>query len=215
MTRRVVLWRHGRTEWNAEGRFQGQTDVPLDSLGMSQAAAAAMQLAQLPPTKIVSSDLSRARVTAGELASRTGLEVSLDARLRETYAAAWQGLDRDVLLATFGDELAAWASGSDLRPGGGERRSEVAARMVAAIDDALSDVPNDGTLVVATHGGSARAAVGAMLGLPAEHWSILGVLTNCAWSVLTERVDVAGSVSWRLEEYNARSLPETAFADDR
>lgn len=215
MTRRVVLWRHGRTEWNAEGRFQGQTDVPLDAFGVSQASAAATQLAQLPPTKIVSSDLARARVTAGELASRTGLDVSLDARLRETYAGAWQGLDRDVLLARFGDELAAWASGSDLRPGGGERRSEVAGRMLAAIDDALVDVPMDGTLVVATHGGSARAAVGSLLGLPAEHWSILGVLTNCAWSVLTERIDAAGVVSWRLEEYNARSLPETAFADDR
>ncbi len=215
MTRRVVLWRHGRTEWNAEGRFQGQTDVPLDSIGVSQAGAAAAQLAQLPPTKIVSSDLARARVTAGELARRSGLEVGVDTRLRETYAGKWQGLARDVLLAEFAHELAAWAAGSNLRPGGGERRSEVAARMVEAIDEALLDVPERGTLVVATHGGAARAAVGAMLGLPVEHWSILGVLTNCAWSVLTERIDGAGSATWRLEEYNARSLPETAFADDR
>ncbi|MCB0916550.1 MAG: histidine phosphatase family protein [Actinobacteria bacterium] len=215
MTRRVVLWRHGQTAWNAEGRFQGQIDVPLDTVGRSQAAAAAAQLAQLPPTRIISSDLSRALVTAGELATLAGLEVTVDERLRETNAGEWQGLARDELMANFGAELMAWAAGSDLKPGGGERRSEVAARMVAAITDGLVELPSGGTLVVATHGGAARAAVGDLLGLPVEHWSILGVLTNCAWSVLTERVGPTGEVSWRLEEYNARSLPQTAFADDR
>lgn len=87
--------------------------------------------------------------------------------------------------------------------------------MVAAIDDAMAAIPPDGTLVAVTHGGAARAAVGQLLGLPMDHWAILGVLTNCAWSVLSERVDPEGAVSWRLEEYNARSLPETAFSDDR
>lgn len=210
-----MLWRHGRTEWNAAGRFQGQLDVPLNPTGESQARAAAAQLAQLPPTAIVSSDLQRARFTAEALASLAGLPVAIDERLRETYAGGWQGLSREDLLARYSDELAAWAGGSDLRPGGGERRSEVAVRMVAAIEDALAVIPADGTLVVVTHGGAARAAVGQLLGLPTEHWSILGVLTNCAWSVLTERVAADGQVTWRLEEYNARSLPETAFGDDR
>lgn len=210
-----MLWRHGRTEWNAAGRFQGQLDVPLNPTGESQARAAAAQLAQLPPTAIVSSDLQRARFTAEALAALAGLPVAIDERLRETYAGGWQGLSREDLLARYSDELAAWAGGSDLRPGGGERRSEVAVRMVAAIEDALAVIPADGTLVVVTHGGAARAAVGQLLGLPTEHWSILGVLTNCAWSVLTERVGDDGQVTWRLEEYNARSLPETAFGDDR
>ncbi|MDQ1247314.1 MAG: glucosyl-3-phosphoglycerate phosphatase [Actinomycetota bacterium] len=215
MNRRLVLWRHGRTQWNLDHRFQGQLDVPLDEAGLAQAAAAAKQLAQLPPTAIISSDLGRAQVTAGHLAALTGLPVMLDERLRETYAGGWQGLERDELVAKYSDELALWAGGSDLRPGGGERRSEVAARMVAAIDEALADIPDGGTLVVATHGGAARAAVGELLRLPVEHWSILGVLTNCAWSVLSERPDAAGTIGWRLEEYNARSLPETAFGDDR
>jgi probable phosphoglycerate mutase len=215
VNRRLVLWRHGRTRWNLEHRFQGQLDVPLDDLGLAQAAAAARQLAQLPPSAIVSSDLSRAQVTAGHLAELTQLPVRVDERLRETFAGHWQGLSREELLAQHGEELAQWAGGSDLRPGGGERRSEVAARMVAAIDAALAAVPAGGTLVVATHGGAARAAVGCLLGLPAEHWAILGVLTNCAWSVLSERTDAVGTVTWRLEEYNARSLPEMAFADDR
>lgn len=221
MTRRLVLWRHGRTAWNAERRFQGQVDIPLDGDGVRQAAVAARHLAVLPPDKIVSSDLERARVTAEALAAPTGLEIQFDERLRETYAGEWQGLSREELLASHGADLARWAAGSDLQPGGGERRTQVAERMVAAIDDALVDVPDGGTLVVATHGGAARAAVGALLELPVANWAILGVLTNCAWTVLSERagaeVDDEGRplARWRLEEYNARSLPETAFGDDR
>ena len=218
--RRLVLWRHGRTTWNLERRFQGQSDVELDETGRSQARAAAKQLALLPPDRIVSSDLQRARVTAQALADLVGLPVDEDPRLRETYAGSWQGLDRDQLQRDHAQELAAWAAGSDLRPGGGERRTEVAARMVDGIEDALAPLPEGGTLVVVTHGGAARAAVGQLLGLPPEHWAILGVLTNCAWTVLQERFDPdlgpdGDSVRWRLEEYNARSLPETAFADDR
>ena len=78
MTRRLVLWRHGRTAWNADRRFQGQEDVPLDEQGVRQAAEAARHLAVLPPDRIVSSDLGRARVTAGALAAITGLDVHLD-----------------------------------------------------------------------------------------------------------------------------------------
>lgn len=214
MSRRLVLWRHGRTEWNATRRFQGQIDVALDDIGRAQARQAAAQLAQLPPTAIVASDLSRAQDTAAALSGLTGLPVGTDERLRETDAGSWQGLGREELVAAHGEELAAWAAGSDLRPGGGERRSEVAARMVAAIDDALLTLGDGGTLVVVTHGGAARAAVGSLLDLPVAHWAILGVLTNCAWTVLSEQPAGSG-MRWRLEEYNARSLPQTAFGDDR
>ena len=131
-------------------------------------------LATLKPSKIVSSDLQRARQTAQALADQTGLAIHIDSELRETFAGQWEGLGREELQAEFGDELAAWAAGSNLAPGGGERRSEVAARMSAAIDRALADVPPAGVLVVVTHGGSARAAIGSMLGLPADHWGILG-----------------------------------------
>lgn len=239
--RRLVLWRHGQTQWNAAKRFQGQTDVPLNDQGRAQATAAAAQLALLRPDVILSSDLQRAQVTAQALSDLVAVPIVTDARLRETHAGSWQGLDRAELLANHGPDLAAWAAGSDLRPGGGERRSEVAQRMVAAIADHWQQVPAGGVMVVATHGGSARAAVGQLLGLPMDYWSILGVLTNCAWTVLTEqgrraqgaigeaqtRADSASDVAsiaegaafaqiiWRLEEYNARSLPEQALADDR
>jgi glucosyl-3-phosphoglycerate phosphatase len=217
---RLVLWRHGRTEWNSQRRFQGQTDVPLDAVGETQARAAAAQLLHLPPSRIVSSDLTRARITAQALADATGLDVGVDARLRETYAGVWEGLSREELQRDHALDLAAWAAGSDLRPGGGERRTEVAARMVEAIDAALVGMTDAETLVVVTHGGAARAAVGQLLGLAPVDWAILGVLTNCAWTVLQRRLDPEaddgrGQARWRLEEYNARSLPEKAFADDR
>ncbi len=217
--RRIVLWRHGRTSWNAERRFQGQTDVPLDDTGHAQAARAAAALARLAPHRIASSDLIRARATAAALAALTGLDVHEDAGLRETFAGEWQGLTRIELEDRFGEDLDAWAAGSQLRPGGGETRIEVAARMVEAIEQSLAHVPPGQTLVVATHGGSARAAIGALLGLPPEHWAALGVLANCAWSVLQENTTQtpvgSTSPSWRLQEYNAGSLPVTALADDR
>jgi broad specificity phosphatase PhoE len=212
--RRLVFWRHGRTAWNAEQRFQGQMDVELDATGREQAARAAQVLARLQPTRIIASDLKRARVTADALAELTDLPVHEDAGLRETFAGEWQGLRRPELEERFGAQLAQWAAGADVRPGGGETRVEVAERVVAAVDRALEQVGPGDTLVVATHGGSARAGIGALLGLPAEHWAALGVLTNCAWSVLQENTTGFGP-AWRLQEYNAGSLPVAALADDR
>ena len=212
--RRLVVWRHGRTEWNAERRFQGQTDIALDDAGREQARQAALLLTGMSPTAIVSSDLIRAQDTAAELAALTGLSVHVDARLRETNAGEWQGLVWSDLEARFADQIARWVSDPHLRPGGGETRVEVAARMVAAIDDAVRDLPPGATLVVTTHGGAARAAIGLLLGLPPEHWAVLGVLSNCAWSVLTENTSGHGP-RWRLTEYNAGALPTPALGDDR
>lgn len=212
--RRIVFWRHGRTEWNAQQLFQGQTDIPLDALGHQQAHEAAGHLQHLDPQRIVASDLQRAASTAAYLAERTGVAVQSDPRLRETHAGEWEGLDRPTLLARFGDQVALWSADSTVRPGGGETRLEVAERMVAATNDALGSVPESGTLVVVTHGGAARAAIGALLELPHANWACLGVLANCAWSVLVENTMGHGP-AWRLQEYNAGSLPQPALADDR
>lgn len=212
--RRIVLWRHGRTAWNAERRFQGQSDIELDDEGRAQATRAARLLVHVQPDRIIASDLARAYVTAQALAEATGISVVADPRLRETFAGEWEGLRRPELLARYGDELARWASDSHARPGGGETRIEVAERMVASIREALEGMPTGGTLVVATHGGAARAAIGALIELPPEQWACLGVLSNCAWSILTENTTGFGP-AWRLQEYNAGSLPTPALADDR
>ncbi len=208
--RRVVLWRHGRTAWNATARFQGTTDVPLDDVGHAQAERAARDLATLRPHLLVSSDLDRARATAQALADLVGLPVEADAALRETYAGSWQGLTRSEILAHDPDGFARWAAGEDVRPGGGESRTDVAGRVSAAVLRHAACLPPGGTLVIATHGGAARAGIGALLGLPIEHWTALGGLVNCAWSVLEEQPDGR----WRLVEHNARSLPEDVVGDE-
>jgi len=213
--RTVILWRHGRTQWNAEQRFQGQSDIPLDEVGRAQAVRAASMLATLKPSLIISSDLMRARETAEALGSLSGSQVIADERLRETFAGEWEGLTREVLETRFGPELAAWGRDSTVRPGTtGETRLEVAERMVAAIDEHVATLDADGVLVVATHGGAARSAICRMLELPHHTWGALGVLTNCSWSVLAES-PAAGGRPWRLMEYNAGTLPEPALGDDR
>src|SRR3712207_4650919 len=89
---RLILWRHGRTEWNAENRFQGHTDIPLDSHGLAQAERTAGMLAAYAPSALYSSDLSRAYYTAAALAALTGLEIRTDKRLREINVGSWEGL---------------------------------------------------------------------------------------------------------------------------
>jgi probable phosphoglycerate mutase len=208
--RRVVLWRHGRTAWNADGRFQGQTDIDLDDTGRRQAATAARLLAALGPDLVRASDLRRARDTAAELARIVDLAVEEDVRLRETYAGAWQGLTGAEIAARFPEEYAAWRAGDPtLRVGGGESRADVAARMVDAITSVAAVLPENGLAVLATHGGAARLGVAKLLGLPLERFTNLGGLSNCAWSLLSE-----SSHGWVLVEHNAGTLPEPVAIEE-
>lgn len=216
--RRIVLWRHGRTSWNSINRFQGQEDVPLDDVGLDQVRRAALTLIGMNPVKIVSSDLERARVTAEALGKLAGLEVHTDPDLRETYAGVWQGLTRTEIIEQFPADFAAWGGDSDVRPGGGETRLEVAHRVIRGIDRALDGVPANGTLVVASHGGALRAGLGRLLGLEPPQWAALGVLANAQWTVLTEldqQTPRPAGLNWRLQEYNAGTLPEPAMGDDK
>ena len=89
---RIIIWRHGRTDWNIVNRFQGQADIALDALGHAQAKQAAPALAAYQPVAIYSSDLSRAWQTAEALADLLVLEVRLDRRLREIQVGSWEGL---------------------------------------------------------------------------------------------------------------------------
>ncbi|MGH3343692.1 MAG: histidine phosphatase family protein [Carbonactinosporaceae bacterium] len=208
--RRIVIWRHGRTRWNLENRFQGQTDVPLDKTGRAQARRAARLLAALRPDAILASDLRRAADTATPLARLAGLEVIFDKDLRESYAGVWQGLTNDEIAARYPQEMTAWRRGDPVRRGGGELEAEVADRAVAALERGLAAVGHEGTLVAVTHGGAARVAIGRLLGLPGESWGALGGLSNCCWSVLGQ----AGK-RWRLLEHNAGTLPEPVLGDDQ
>jgi len=205
---RVVLLRHGRTEWNGNRRFQGHTDIGLDDVGRRQAERAALALATLAPARIVSSDLARALGTARPLAERLGLDVVTDPALRETHGGTWEGRYASELL----DEPAylAWRAGDDVAAGGSESRSDVADRAVPAVLGWAADLAGDDVLVVVSHGGTIRSVLGRLLGLPVDQWRVLGGLANACWSVVE-----TGRSGWRLAEHNAGSLPEPVIGDDQ
>ncbi|MFI9200404.1 histidine phosphatase family protein [Streptomyces sp. NPDC053048] len=207
--RRIVLWRHGQTSWNVERRFQGSTDIELTGTGVAQARRAARLLASMRPDAVVASDLKRARATAAELTAVTGLEASHHAELRETYAGEWQGLTHDEIMERYGEQYAAWKRGEPVRRGGGELETEVAERAAPVVLSAARELPDGGTLVVVSHGGTIRTTIGRLLGLEPGSWEALGGLSNCCWSVLGE-----GARGWRLLEHNAGTLPEPVLGDD-
>jgi probable phosphoglycerate mutase len=202
----LVVWRHGRTEWNDTGRFQGQLDPPLDAVGHAQARAAAAALATLAPRAIVSSDLLRARSTAEYLAAATGLAVTTDERLREIDVGEWGGLTRPEIEVRFPETYAAWLRGQDVRREGGENLAEVTQRAFAAASAHL-DAAGDGPLVLVTHGGTSRSLVLALLGLPVSAWSMFAALGNARWASLERRTS-----GWRLTAYNAGREPDATEA---
>ena len=140
----------------------------------------------------------------------TGLPVHTDADLRETDIGEWQGLTVAEVARRWPSQLAAWRCGDvSVRPGGGETRLEVAARVVVGVRRGLDHLDGAGTLVVVTHGGAARVGIAALLGLPPDAWGALGGLANCCWSVLGE-----GDRGWRLLEHNAGTLPEPVVVEE-
>lgn len=198
MSARLLLLRHGRTEWNASRRFQGQLDPPLDDIGIAQAAEVAPAIVALGPVALLCSDLQRAQATCAPIAALTGLEPNLDPRLREISLGDWQGLDLPQAREQFPEEYDAWSVGQDVRRGGGETYAEVGERAVASLDTAL-DEAGEGLVVAVTHGGTARAIVGTLLALPREQWSSLGPLGNCRLSLLVG----SATGGWRLAEHNS------------
>ena len=208
---RLIVWRHGRTEWNLQGKMQGQADIPLDDVGIGQAREAASRLASLAPTRLFASDLQRAAATAGQLAALTGLKVEYDEALREIDVDDWAGLTSAEINAIQPEAIARVRAGQTQRRGtAGETTEEVADRFAAALTRISAEGTAEDTIVVTTHGFAARVGICQFLGLPQAHWPIFGGLSNCAWvSLLPNRTN-----GWRIEEWNAGSLPEPVMSDD-
>ena len=209
MANTIILWRHGQTDWNVANKFQGHTDIPLNAVGEYQAKHAARLVVDMKPTAIISSDLVRAQKTAQALAELNSLTINIDARLRETNCGKWEGLTGEEIRAVDFEALKEWSLGGDNPAGStGDRRSEVGARARAAIEDFLSGKDGE-TLIVATHGGTARAIIGSYLELPIPYWSKIGGLSNASWSVLSH-----SPKGWLLTEHNAGSIPEPVLGQD-
>lgn len=199
MPRQLVLLRHGQTDWNATGQYQGQVDIPLNATGREQATAAAVRLAELRPTHLFSSDLSRAVQTAAALSSATSLDVTADARLREINVGEWGGLTTADMGRIDPDYLAALQSGRDYRRGvTGETATETGLRVAGCLRELVASVPEAAVPVVTSHGLALRHSIAELLGLSFAHALRLGALHNCAWAILTPLADGG----WRLAAYN-------------
>lgn len=200
--RRVVLLRHGQTDYNVAGRMQGHIDSQLTEEGRAQAVRAAPVLATMPFDRIVSSDLARAVDTANTVADAIGLPVKLDPRLRETHLGEWQGRSVSEVDADFPGQIADWRGDPRWAPPGGESRVAVVERslpVVAEIDADLADEPGEQSLLLVAHGGMIGGLVSGLLDLPREVWPIIGGMGNCKWAVVARRAD---HPRWRLSGYN-------------
>ena len=145
------LIRHGQTDWNLVGRFQGHTDIPLNSRGLDQARTLAAKLSREKFDAIYSSDLQRASQTAALVAQVLSLPVTFDTRLREISQGEWEGMSLAEVRRKYEFDPAAAESSADSRAPGGESVNEVAARMTAAAADIAVKHPKERVLIV-SHG---------------------------------------------------------------
>lgn len=203
--RRIILWRHGQTDWNAQHRWQGQADIPLNELGREQARAAAPTLASYGITHLYASDLVRATETAEILAAIIGLPVSVDARLREIDVGSWCGRTKHEIGSEFTQVLILEEAGDHvIRGQTGESVREVASRTASALDEIAAALPDDAVLGVVMHGLAARVGAFELMGLPPDQAKAFRGLENCAWLVLDRGIQHDGAECWRLEAYNSR-----------
>lgn len=199
--RTLIIWRHGETDHNASGIWQGQLDTELSQKGRDQAQTAAAAIAAAySPSVIVSSDLKRAADTAHLLASQVRLTVRQDVRLREIHAGLWQGMTAGDVAEQFPEAQAALAAGEDIQRGvDGESLSQVAERTRAAVEELLAEVAPGGCAVVATHGVSGRAIVASLVGLDQHQaWQSIAGLHNCHWAEVREYPGAWRIVAWNV-----------------
>lgn len=154
---RIILVRHGQTEWNRAGKFQGHSDVPLNETGRQQVKVTAAYLAKEPIEAVYASDLSRAMDTGTAIAAFHGLNPIPDARLRELHMGKWEGLDFNTVYNDFRQEYDAWYGNPDGVTPGGEGVKDVEARVLDFIFEVSPKY--QGTVAVATHGGVIRAVL--------------------------------------------------------
>ena len=208
--KRIVFLRHGQTDANLNQRIQGAIDVPLNATGRAQAAAAAKEVALLEPSRIFTSDLSRARETAAQVAKLTGVSVVADSRLRERNYGPWEGLTAAEIVERWPEEWETWRVGDE--PGLGiETRQACGERLAACVEDAVKSSPEgeEETLLFVAHGGAISCALGVLLGENSSLWAGFRVLDNCHWAMLIPKPQA--NPKWRVVVYNRVEAVTTDF----
>ena len=173
----LLLVRHGETDWNREGRWQGHSDTHLNEIGREQSERVARELDGVGV--MYASDLARARETADIIARRLDLPVRLDARLRERFFGAWEGLTAAEIETDFRDAQLRWLAGEGPGADDAEPFEAFGRRVEAALEEILERHPDETVLIVA-HGGTIRVihAFASGLDYVRDHRSIPGV-PNC------------------------------------
>lgn len=157
---RVILIRHGETEWNQARRLQGQVDIPLSPAGRDQVSLLRPLLRHLAPTFVVTSGLSRTADTADVL----GLQVDCtEPRLNEAHLGEWEGVSSAALKAA-GPEYVAWRAGG-FDPPGSETHEIFRARIREGFDAVVAGAATHSTVAVITHGGVVRGLLAQLVGL--------------------------------------------------
>jgi len=161
----LICVRHGRTAWNADNRFQGQSDIPLDDEGRAQATALAALLRDQRIDAAVSSDLSRATETARIVLGPRDVPLRLDPDWREMRFGDWEGLTwTEIVAANPHLDPTGATTVKRYTPRGGESFDELAARVGRAALRIAGEVPDDGVALVATHAGPLHALLTVLLG---------------------------------------------------
>lgn len=165
---RLILVQHAQTSWNAEGRYQGHTDIPLNENGQRQAARLGPRFASEPIHTAYASDLRRASATAAGIADGRGLVVRPEPRVRELCFGAWEGLTYAQIRAANPEALAAWeADPEGCAPPGGESLADLATRLRSFLDEVRRcEADANEAVVVVGHRGSLRLLLCLALGLP-------------------------------------------------
>ena len=167
---RILLARHGETPWNAEGRYQGQEDIPLSDVGIAQATALGQRLREVQIDRAIASPLSRARRTAElALGEARAAQLMFDGGLMEIGHGEWEGLLASEIRERDPERLTAWRDAPDTvqMPGeGGESLQQVLDRAWPAFARACAGLGEDGTLLVVAHDAVNRVLLCRVLGIP-------------------------------------------------
>lgn len=210
MTRRLILLRHGQTEYNATRRMQGHLDTQLSDLGFAQAESAADFLSTLNISRIISSDLNRAYDTARVVGGRLGVEVKKDPRLRETHLGEWQARSHNEVDTMYPGKRAIWRHDPTWAPPGGESRIDVATRARVVVEELMQEFSgwDDGTVLLVAHGGTISALTSNLLDLQYHQYPMFSGLGNTCWAQLTARPRFNAD---EVEMLNGTSLPSARF----
>lgn len=163
---RLILVRHGRTAWHAEGRYAGTADVELDDVGRRQVEMVVERLADAELAHVYSSPLSRCLELAERVAESHGLDVTVDERLREIDLGRWDGVTYGEIVEKDGEILKKWtADPASVTVPGGESLAAVQERSMQWFSQAVAEHP-EGTILASSHGGPIRSILAAVIDLP-------------------------------------------------